>query len=150
MLVEAKLHFLSWPLQVMYYIVMLQQTIRENTLISRLNCHRNLTRYWKHGFKLWISEPLHCSWVLWWRRLCLYNERKTHRRNTLVCPKTVVITKNKEIKNMDKHKILLIGDSHIKRCAAELRLILDQGYDVLGFLNLAPRRVISWKRPRMK
>jgi hypothetical protein len=55
-----------------------------------------------------------------------------HRGSTLVRPKTVVITKNKEMKNMDKHKILLIGDSHIKRCAAELRLILDQGY-VLGF-----------------
>jgi hypothetical protein len=35
--------------------------------------------------------------------------------------------------NKDNHKILLIGDSHIKRCAIELRQILDYGYDVFGF-----------------
>jgi hypothetical protein len=35
--------------------------------------------------------------------------------------------------NKDNHKILLIGDSRIKRCASELRQILDYEYDVLGF-----------------
>jgi hypothetical protein len=38
-----------------------------------------------------------------------------------------------EKQNKDNHKILLIGDSHIKRCAIELRQNLDYRYDVLGF-----------------
>jgi hypothetical protein len=41
--------------------------------------------------------------------------------------------KNCEKVNKDSHKILLIGDIHIKRCAFELRQILNREYEVLGF-----------------
>ncbi|MDR0751761.1 MAG: hypothetical protein LBF12_04155 [Christensenellaceae bacterium] len=37
-----------------------------------------------------------------------------------------------ESKYKHKHKILLVGDSHVKRCATELQQILDHRYSVMG------------------
>jgi hypothetical protein len=61
----------------------------------------------------------------------LYHDTKTNIATKCVNIKDSAIYKEKL--NKDNHKILLIGDSHIKRCAIELRQILDYGYDVLGF-----------------
>jgi hypothetical protein len=34
-----------------------------------------------------------------------------------------------------KHKIILIGYSYARGCAAEIKLNLDEGYEVQGFVN---------------
>ena len=40
--------------------------------------------------------------------------------------------KNKHVKN--KHKIIVIGDSHARGCAAEIQLNLDEHFEVQGFV----------------
>jgi hypothetical protein len=44
-------------------------------------------------------------------------------------------TRNKHMNSQKevKHKVLIIGDSHVKKCAAELRSNLDQEYMISGF-----------------
>ena len=34
-----------------------------------------------------------------------------------------------------KHKIIVIGDSHARGCAVEIKTNLDKDFDVLGFVN---------------
>jgi predicted small metal-binding protein len=34
-----------------------------------------------------------------------------------------------------KHKITVIGDNHARGCAAEIKLNLDEGFEVQGFVN---------------
>ena len=34
-----------------------------------------------------------------------------------------------------KHKIIIIGDSHARGCAAEIKANLDEGFEVQGFVN---------------
>jgi hypothetical protein len=41
--------------------------------------------------------------------------------------------KNKHAKK--KHKIIVIGDSHARGCAAEIQLNLDEGFEVQGFVT---------------
>jgi hypothetical protein len=59
------------------------------------------------------------------------NERgETNVRNY-----TLIKGKNKyvEMQSKHKHKIRIIGDSHIKKSAAELRVILEHRYEIMGF-----------------
>jgi hypothetical protein len=42
-------------------------------------------------------------------------------------------TKCVESQRKKKHKVLIIGDSHTKKCAAELRQTVDHRYEVMGF-----------------
>ena len=55
------------------------------------------------------------------------NYLQTRRRNQLV--KSV---------GKSKHKVLIIGDSHAKKCAAELQHNLDLRYEVSGFIKPGP------------
>jgi hypothetical protein len=57
----------------------------------------------------------------------LSNYLQTRRRNQLV--KSV---------GKSKHKVLIIGDSHAKKCAAELQHNLDLRYEVSGFIKPGP------------
>ena len=41
--------------------------------------------------------------------------------------------KNKHMEK--KHKIIVIGDSHPQGCAAEIKLNLDECFEVQGFVN---------------
>jgi hypothetical protein len=41
--------------------------------------------------------------------------------------------KNKHMEK--KHKIIVIGNSHAQGCAAEIKLNLDEGFKVQGFIN---------------
>jgi hypothetical protein len=41
--------------------------------------------------------------------------------------------KNKHVEK--KHKIIVIGDSHARGCAAEIKLNLDEGFEVQGFVT---------------
>jgi hypothetical protein len=62
------------------------------------------------------------------------NRRKHSKTSTTKkCANSMDRANYSEKQNKDNHKILLIGDSHIKRCAIELRQNLDYRYDVLGF-----------------
>jgi hypothetical protein len=38
-----------------------------------------------------------------------------------------------------EHKVMIIGDSHAKKCAAELRHNLDRSYEVCGFIKPGAR-----------
>jgi ribosomal protein L37AE/L43A len=40
--------------------------------------------------------------------------------------------KNVESQRNYKHKVRIIGDSHVRKCAAELRQTLDCRYEVMG------------------
>jgi hypothetical protein len=42
-------------------------------------------------------------------------------------------TKYEESQRKYKHKVRLIADSHVKRCATELRMTLDHRYEIMGF-----------------
>ena len=42
--------------------------------------------------------------------------------------------KNKHMQKK-KHKIILIGDSNAQGCVAEIKLNLDDGFEVQGFVN---------------
>ena len=39
----------------------------------------------------------------------------------------------------NKHKIIVIGYSHAHGCAAEIKLNLDEGFEVQGFVNPGTR-----------
>ena len=41
--------------------------------------------------------------------------------------------KNKHMKK--KHKIIVTGNSHARGCAHEIKLNLDEGFEVQGFVN---------------
>jgi len=51
--------------------------------------------------------------------------------------KKVQRAKNKHMEN--KHKIIVIGYSHAHGCAAEIKLNLDEGFEVQGFVNPGTR-----------
>ena len=51
---------------------------------------------------------------------------KNESRNTVQRPK------NKHMEK--KHKIIVIGDSHARGCAAEIKLNVDEGFEVQGFI----------------
>jgi hypothetical protein len=43
--------------------------------------------------------------------------------------------KKKDISQMKKHKIIIIGDSHARGCASELKYNLDNFFEVQGFVK---------------
>ena len=50
------------------------------------------------------------------------------------CKKRVSNCKEKEVRN-NIHKVLIVGDSHTRGCAAEVKLKLNSDNEVVGFVN---------------
>jgi hypothetical protein len=57
--------------------------------------------------------------------------RKSRTNN---CKKKNCNCKKKKVKN-SVHKVLIVGDSHARGCAAEVKLKLNSDYEVVGFIN---------------
>jgi hypothetical protein len=74
--------------------------------------------------------------------------KKLRTRNTNKFPKTKERNQSKEDINKMKHKVLLIGDSHAKKCAAELRNNLDSRYETSGMVKPGVKTnslIVTWK-----
>jgi lysophospholipase L1-like esterase len=46
-----------------------------------------------------------------------------------------LLTKKKEYTDTRKHKVLLIGDSHLRGCAANMKLNLSDNFEICGYVN---------------
>jgi hypothetical protein len=45
---------------------------------------------------------------------------------------------SKEEQHKKQHKIIVVGDSHVRKCATEVSQLLNKDFEVLGFVNPGP------------